>query len=116
MTPGKSPLIPLPSGSDNSARLLPNDHVRMLVELLRPLGPELARRWLAALTLVPEHERQDVVQAIEAHIASIYARPRDEIRIVSPPVQKAGYVEHVEVTYARPGASPRARARDKGAG
>lgn len=40
----------------------------MLIELLRPAGPELARRWLAVLTLVPEHEREAVVRAVERQI------------------------------------------------
>lgn len=85
---------------------------RMLVELLRPLGPELARRWLAALTLVPEAERPGVVRAIEAHIASIYDRPAGEVRVVEPPVQREGFVEQVEVTYARAAAERRSRGRD----
>jgi hypothetical protein len=87
----------------------------MLVELLRPPGPELARRWLAALAFVPASDREDVVRTIEAHITSIYARPADELRVVSPPVQKGGYVEQVEVTYARPRTARRARRRDAGA-
>jgi len=45
----------------------------MLVEVMKPMGPELARRWVAALTLVPEHEREDVVRAVERQIASEYA-------------------------------------------
>ena len=44
----------------------------MLIELLRPAGPELARRWLAALTVVPEHERQAVVEAVERKIHAEY--------------------------------------------
>lgn len=40
----------------------------MLTELLRPCGPELARRWLAALLLVPADQRESVVQAVEAQI------------------------------------------------
>lgn len=40
----------------------------MLIELLRPAGPDLARRWVAALTLVPEHERERVVRAVERQI------------------------------------------------
>ncbi|GAB4386444.1 MAG: hypothetical protein Kow0022_15440 [Phycisphaerales bacterium] len=53
---------------DASRTLLPNDHVRMLTELLRPCGPELARRWLAALLLVPTDQRESVVQAVEEQI------------------------------------------------
>ena len=40
----------------------------MLTELMRAMGPELGRRWLAALTLVPEHERQAVIESVEAEI------------------------------------------------
>ncbi len=56
-----------------SPTLLPNDHVRMLVELLRPCGPELARRWLAALMLVPPDQRKGVVEAVEQQIVREYA-------------------------------------------
>lgn len=52
--------------------LLPNDHLTMLTELLRPLGPELGRRWLAALLLVPEAERGALVAAIEEQIVREY--------------------------------------------
>lgn len=37
------------------------------------MGPELARRWLAALALVPEGERAAVVEAVERQIAAEYA-------------------------------------------
>ena len=57
-----------------SGPLSPNDHVRMLVELMRPMGPELARRWVAALTLVPEAERESVVESVERRIVEEYAR------------------------------------------
>lgn len=45
----------------------------MLVELMRPMGPELARRWVAALTLVPEADRESVVDAVERQIVDEYA-------------------------------------------
>ncbi len=44
----------------------------MLIELLKPSGPELARRWLAALMLVPEDVRGQVVDAVEAQIVADY--------------------------------------------
>jgi hypothetical protein len=47
----------------------------MLIELMRPVGPELARRWLAALTLVPEHDRPGVVEAVERQIVREYGGP-----------------------------------------
>jgi len=51
-----------------SEMLSPSDHLRLLVDLIRPAGPELARRWLAALTLVPEDERKGVIESVEAEI------------------------------------------------
>lgn len=60
-----------PVGSDP---LSPNDHLRMLIELLRPAGPALARRWVAALLLVPDNERESVVSAVERRIVDEYAR------------------------------------------
>ncbi|MFT5423966.1 MAG: hypothetical protein ACI89L_001758 [Phycisphaerales bacterium] len=63
-------MVTPPTESDG---LLPNDHLRMLVEVMKPMGPELARRWVAALTLVPEHEREAVVQAVEQQITAEYA-------------------------------------------
>ncbi len=47
---------------------MPNEHVRMLVELLRSGSPELSRRWVAALMLVPEDRRESIVEAVEAQI------------------------------------------------
>lgn len=54
-----------PSGS---GVLSPSDELKMLVELLRPAGAELGRRWLAALLLVPAGEREAVVAAVERRI------------------------------------------------
>ncbi len=79
----------------------------MLIELLQPTGPDLARRWLAALLLVPRDERQSVVESVEQRIASMFdqgaptATTDDEIDIVFPPVQRTGYVEQTHKTYAR---------------
>ena len=39
-----------------------------MVELLRPNSMELGRRLVSALMLVPEHEREAVVRAIEKQI------------------------------------------------
>ncbi len=81
----------------------------MLVELLRPLGPELARRWLAALLAIPAHEREAAVAAIESRVAEAYeqrlagsrkkSRKGRSIDVVSPPVQREGYTEQVVTTY-----------------
>lgn len=88
----------------------------MLVELLRPVGPELARRWLAALTLVDADEREAMVAMIERQIAEVYGNPaaraaepvasksatrpdRPAIQVVHPPVQRDGHIEQVVTTY-----------------
>jgi hypothetical protein len=52
---------------------LPNDHARTLIEFLRAGSPDLTRRWVSALLLVPEHERLAVVQAVEQRIVETYA-------------------------------------------
>tara|TARA_Y100001933_G_scaffold72643_1_gene74188 strand:+ start:951 stop:1109 length:159 start_codon:yes stop_codon:yes gene_type:complete len=40
----------------------------MLIEMMRPTGPELARRWLAALMLVPRDQREAVVASVEQRV------------------------------------------------
>jgi hypothetical protein len=85
----------------------------MLVELLRPAGPELARRWLAALLLVPESERAGLVEQIEARIVETYAQPHrpgkpakpagrasGEMVVSYPPTQRDGYSEQIERIYS----------------
>ncbi|MBI1191539.1 MAG: hypothetical protein GC200_12760 [Tepidisphaera sp.] len=83
----------------------------MLVELLEPAGPDLARRWLAALLLVDREDRPALVAEIERRVVAAYA-PRagggsadvvepGEITVVSAPVQREGFVEQVITTYAR---------------
>lgn len=44
----------------------------MLIELLKPTGPELARRWVAALLVAPEEDRAAIVEAVEARIYREY--------------------------------------------
>lgn len=93
----------------------------MLVELLEPAGPDLARRWLAALLLVDREDRPALVAEIERRVVAAYAPraaaqaapPRTELSVISPPVQHAGYVEQVITTYeAAPLAEPKpARAK-----
>lgn len=73
----------------------------MLVELLRPATPELARRWLAAMLLVPESERAGVVAAVERQIIATYEHARSpDVDLVHPPVAREDCVEQVVVTYA----------------
>lgn len=75
----------------------------MLTELLKPGGVELARRWLAALLVVPAAEREEVVRMVEAQIVAEYDLPRDEadreMVVRYPAVQREGYVEEVVKTY-----------------
>lgn len=61
----------MPSGSET---LLPNDHLELLIELMRPGSIELARRWVSALMLVPEEEREAVVSVVEAQIVADYCQ------------------------------------------
>jgi hypothetical protein len=84
----------------------------MLVELLQPLGPDLVRRWVATLLMVPREEREGVVEAVERRVAGMYEQawrageaaterasgPR-EVDVVHAPVQRDGYVEQVVTTY-----------------
>lgn len=78
-----------------------------MVELLRPMGPELARRWLAALLVVAPEEREAMVSAIEQRVMELYGRgsaeppaaPPKEYRVIAAPVQRNGYVEQVTTTY-----------------
>lgn len=42
------------------------------MQMLDPLGVELARRWLAALALAPASERARIVKAVERQIAHDY--------------------------------------------
>ncbi len=107
------------------AAVLPSEHLRMLVDLLRPIGPELARRWLAALLMVDQDKREEVVAAVERQlVADDEVRPHRsltnrgkvdgdlELRLVSPPVARDGYVEEKITTYAVSG-EPKRRARGK---
>ena len=64
---------PLVQTPNESATLLPNDHLKLFMDLLRPDSMELARRWVSALMLVPEDERESIVQAVEAQIVADYS-------------------------------------------
>lgn len=78
--------------------------MRTLVRLLRASGPELGRRWLAALLVVPDDERTPVVEAVERRVAEVYGvGGADEtlLDVAEAPVQRDGYVEQVIRTYAK---------------
>lgn len=54
--------------------------------------------------MVPREEREDVVRAISNRVVETYGKSirREEsfgLRVVSPPVQHDGYIEHRETTY-----------------
>lgn len=87
----------------------PDDHLRMLVELLRPAGPELGRRWLAALLLAPASEREALVEAVERRMSEEYGSG-GALLLGEPPVQRQGHVEQVVRSYRR--AKPRAAESD----
>lgn len=92
-----------PSGRGASPTPSPNDHVKTLIELLKPGAADLARRWLAALLLVPAAEREEVVKAVEAQIVAEYDLGEDaaerEMVVRYPAVQRAGYVEEIVKRY-----------------
>lgn len=72
----KAPLWQSPSGSSASVTLSPNDHTKMLVELLQRLGPELVRRWVASLLTVDRDEREAMVEMVEKYVAEHYPPPQ----------------------------------------
>jgi hypothetical protein len=77
------------------------------VELLRPDGVELARRWLAALMIAPEAERPGLVEALERRLVETYGVPRgsapveslQELRVARPAEQREGYWEQTHTHY-----------------
>ncbi len=124
------------SAPGGSPTLSPNQHVRTIVELLKPAGPDLARRWLAALLLVPVEERGAVVASIEAAVVRQYplkgsgkaaagpgggesaeaptiAGPTDErdqeFIVVYPATQRQGFVEQIERAYGPAGGAEERR-------
>jgi hypothetical protein len=90
----------------------------MLIELLRPCGAELSRRWLAALSQVPAKERKSLVAEVERRVVRAYGRRDDqadakEILIISPPIQRDGYVEEIHTIYEVTQAEPDNEARNE---
>lgn len=88
----------------------------MLIELMKPAGPDMARRWLACLLCVPEAERAALLAEMEARAAALASRASAgaELTVLHPPVQREGYVEQVSTTYAR--SEPPAPARSRRTG
>jgi hypothetical protein len=89
----------------------------MLVQMLRPAGPDLARRWLAALLVVPPEEREAVVREVEQRVTALYTDTAPagdaEVHVVHPPHEAGGFIEQVETTYVRTAGTP-ADAKRKG--
>lgn len=74
----------------------------MLLELLDPAGPELARRWVAALLMVDKADRPALVAEIERRVTEAYPPEpgvAEELSVHQPAVQRDGYVEQVTTTY-----------------
>ena len=81
----------------------------MMVEMLRPLGAEMGRRWLATLLLVPLEERAAMVAEIERLVSQQYAQDQTrQMTVAHPPEQKDGAVEQVFTTYEVTPAKPKA--------
>jgi len=79
----------------------------MLIELLKQETPELARRWVAALLLAPESEREGIVDSVEARFVELYASSEDPddqpiLSVTSDPAQRDGYTETVTRDYTAP--------------
>lgn len=70
--PQPRPLVRAAPAPDASPTPCPNDDLRLLIELLRPAGPALGRRWLAALLLAPEADRLAIVESVEQRMAAMY--------------------------------------------
>lgn len=57
-----------------SNELSPNDHMVLMLELCKPESMPLVRRWVAALMLAPEAERESIVLAVEKQMVKDFAR------------------------------------------
>ena len=51
-----------------------NDHMVLMLELCKPESMPLVRRWVAALMLAPEAERESIVLAVEKQMVKDFAR------------------------------------------
>lgn len=84
----------------------------MLVEILRPAGAELARRWIACLLLAPESERAAIVESVERRMSELYLRTdrvdtdrvdhdvERTVNVAHPPEQRDGFIEQKISTYS----------------
>lgn len=60
----------------DEAVMVPADHARLLVELMRPAGADQARRLVAALLLAPHGRREAAVRAFERRMVEEHGGPR----------------------------------------
>lgn len=77
---------------------------------MRPAGPELARRWLAALLLVPSEQREALVAEVERRVVAAHGRTPIAAReaesaerivhIRGTPSQRGSFMEEVETSYS----------------
>lgn len=78
--------------------------------MLRAGSPELIRRWVAALLMVPESERPAVVHEVTRRIAEEYAaetasNPATDdpmFHVASDPIQRDGHTEQIIRSYSAP--------------
>lgn len=90
----------------------------MLIELLRAqggAGAELARRWLAALLIVPHSERAGVVEAVEASLVEEFGSRSPDgagplLHVASEEVERDGYTEVLIRSYEAKPKPPRSTA------
>ena len=83
---------------------------------MRSVGPELARRWLAALLVVPSEQREALVAEVERRVVAAHGRAttaaaeakRGEpvVYVRGAAAQRDGFVEEVETSYATVEAKP----------
>lgn len=71
-------VLPPMMESPLSGTLLPSDQLRLLIELMRPLGPHQSRRWLAALLLVDRDERDGLIELVEQHVSQRFVQRRTD--------------------------------------
>ncbi|MCC6427411.1 MAG: hypothetical protein IT435_11390 [Phycisphaerales bacterium] len=61
--------------------------------MLQPLGPELVRRWVAALLLVHREDREAVVKAVEQRLSKLYPLDAMDRRAGEPVGDAAAGIE-----------------------
>lgn len=64
----ESLIKPSQDGLVGSQPLSPNDHMVMMLEMCKPESMAMIRRWVAALMIAPEDQREAIVLAVEKQI------------------------------------------------